>query len=45
MFLESQPIKRDIIHEIQLRWYEFGLLEGLTINNFLVVTWNFKRQD
>lgn len=41
-FLESKRLKKDGLRETQLCWLKAGLSAGLTINNFLIVQWDFK---
>lgn len=42
LFVESKHSKKDSIRDTQLRWLNYGLMEGLSINNFLIVQWDFE---
>jgi len=45
MFLESKRTKKDKIRKTQLSWLEYGLLEVSTLDNFLVVQWDYINYD
>jgi hypothetical protein len=45
IFAESKRIKKDSIRKTQTNWLIAGLKSGLKTNNFLVVQWDFKKEN
>lgn len=44
LFLESKKRNEDNIRETQKKWLICGLKSGLSINNFIIVEWQFSKK-